>query len=115
MAIKKYSTKNTYTDKHSGKSYNSKQIRENVVKAEKQAFLYQEEIYGYNFCIECKRNSSFRLNAAHIISVKECKETGEIELAWDYKNNMDILCQDICHAKRDKLNIQSAKIKTKNK
>lgn len=64
----------------------------------------QLQEHGYNFCTECERNDCKPLDCAHIISVKEAKETGRAELCWDI-NNMKIIGR--CHhQKQDGLNLQ---------
>lgn len=71
----------------------------------------QRDAYGYNFCEECRRNSSgTRLDCSHEISVDECQKSGRAELAWDIIN-IKIRCRS-CHKKHDKLNIQSSKLET---
>lgn len=60
--------------------------------------------YGYNFCENCGKSSGEYLDCSHNISVKEAKETGRTELAFDV-NNITMLCRT-CHAKKDKLDIK---------
>jgi hypothetical protein len=51
--MKPYSTTNTYTDKHSGKSYTSSQIENKLKKAKKRLFEIQTANIGYNRCEKC--------------------------------------------------------------
>ncbi len=95
--------KPTYSDSE-GNRYTTSQI-ETRMRYTKGLLLEQQQIeLGYNVCQTCKRNDCFPITCAHVISVKEAKETGRSELCWSL-NNMVI--EGIpCHKKRDKLNLQ---------
>ena len=61
----------------------------------------QRQQHGYNFCETCKRNDCIPVTCAHLISVKECKESGRSELAFSVSN---MIPEGLpCHKKRDKL------------
>lgn len=75
-----------------------------LVRATKKMLLeHQREAYGYNFCETCGRNDDVPIDCAHIVSVKECQESGRAELAWDI-TNMVVEGRE-CHKKRDNLRI----------
>lgn len=78
-----------------------------IRKAKETKVNDQLEEYGYNFCESCGVSSGVYLDCSHDISVKEAKETGRTELAYD-PNNITILCRN-CHQKKDKLNTQWSK------
>ena len=84
-------------------------MTEYVLKIAKERIDYevrmedQREADGYNFCITCGRNDCQPVTCAHIISVKEAKETGRTELCWSVKNMVPEGLP--CHQKRDKLNL----------
>ena len=105
--MKKISTKNKVT------CSNGVRIRRitadhkirNAKNQKKEQFLKDND---YIFCEECGKSGGTYFDCSHIISVKECYESGRAELAWDVAN-LKILCRE-CHEKKDKLNIQSGKI-----
>ena len=68
-------------------------------KAMKKEQMLDE--HGYLECFDCKRSSGVRLDMSHDLSVKACKESREVQLAWDV-NNITIRCRD-CHMTHDGL------------
>jgi len=98
---------NTYRTS-SGERVKKKQIDLNVRKAKfKKLNSFMDE-HGYIFCEGCKRSDTPPYDCSHDISVDECQKSGRSELAWDV-DNITLLCRK-CHAKKDKLNIKSAKL-----
>ena len=94
--IKQRSSSNTYSDSF-GNRFTSDEIELKIKKAKK---LFQEwfiEEHGYIYCEECKRQYDQNgmealdgcsiIDISHTISVKEAKETGRVELCWDWENN----------------------------
>ena len=99
---------NSYKDSN-GKRWTQKQIERKITVAKAELLENQIQEEGYNFCVTCESNSCKPVTCAHIISVKEAKETGHTELSWDVLN---MIPEGLpCHQKRDKLNIQSTKTK----
>lgn len=95
--------KPTYSDKD-GKRYTTSQIDAKIRLAKGIKLDKQLQEHGYNFCETCKRNDCKPITCAHVISVKEAKESGNAQLCWDLNN---IVLEGMpCHQKRDKLNIQ---------
>lgn len=74
-----------------------------ITKAKAEKVRQQFEDYGYNFCEKCGISNGTYIDCSHNISVKEAKETGRTELAFDV-NNITMLCRS-CHQKKDKLNL----------
>jgi tRNA 2-selenouridine synthase SelU len=93
----------TSDGKRVGRTYVDYQIR----KAKERKLAIQMEEQGYNFCETCKRNDDIPVTNAHIISVKECLESGRSELAWSLDNL--ILEGMQCHKIRDNNLIKSGK------
>ena len=94
---------NTYSTSD-GKRLTTSQIEYKIRKAKELNLELQFINHGYNFCETCKRNDCKPITNAHIISVKEAKETGRVELCWDLDN---LVIEGMkCHQLRDKLNIQ---------
>lgn len=87
-----------------GERYTQPEIENKVREAKKELRQKCLDEHGYIFCHTCKRNDCVPVDCAHLVSVKEAKETGHTELCWDINNI--ILEGRKCHAKRDKLNIQ---------
>ena len=75
-----------------------------IRKAKAEKVREQFEEHGYNFCEKCGRSNGTYIDCSHNISVKECKETGQTELAFS-TDNITMLCRP-CHQKKDKLNTQ---------
>ena len=93
----------------SGERVSKATIDRNVRIAKAQKIESQFDIYGFNFCEDCRKNSScVRLDCSHNISVDECQKSGRSELAWDV-NNITIRCRK-CHQIYDKNNICSVAI-----
>lgn len=91
---------------NSYKTSSGERIKQSVIeslvrKAKAEKVRQQVDEYGYNFCEECKISSGTYLDCSHDISVKEAKEIGRTELAFDV-NNITIRCRK-CHQKHDKL------------
>ena len=95
----------TYSDSD-GNRYTTQEIDRKTSKAKEALVQEQLDEYGYNFCTTCGRNDCKPVDCAHLISVKEAKETGRAELCWDWQGNM-IMEGRRCHQKRDGLNIQN--------
>jgi len=88
-----------------GRIYTSEQCDRRTRNACKAVMIKQKNEYGYNFCKACGVNDrSAIIDPSHDISVKECKENGKAELAWDV-DNITPRCRD-CHNKLDKLDIK---------
>lgn len=102
--MKPFSSTNTFSTSD-GERFTRAQIEAKIRRAKKAALLIQQLEYGYNFCIECRRNDCVPLDCAHVVPVKDCLEGGYAELAWDVKN-IEILGRK-CHEKYDKNNVQS--------
>ena len=76
---------NTYGT-NTGDRYTTSQIDIKVRKAKIQKISIMLDEYGYVFCEECKRNDCVPVDCSHDISVKEAKEGGQSQLAWDIDN-----------------------------
>ena len=57
--------------------------------------------HGFAFCEDCQKSSGVRIDCSHDISVKECKELREVQIAWSV-DNITLRCRD-CHARHDGL------------
>ncbi len=70
----------------SGEMLTTSQIDYRIKKS--KAVLRQKQLdnRGYSVCETCNKNDCKPVDCAHIISVKEAKETGRAELCWDLKN-----------------------------
>jgi 5-methylcytosine-specific restriction endonuclease McrA len=91
----------------SGERLEKSTIDFRICEAKKKVLANQLYTHGYHFCEECKRTNVI-LDCSHIVSVKECQESGRSELAWD-ESNIEVYCRS-CHQKRDKLNLQWTKL-----
>ena len=91
---------NTYSTSE-GERLTTSQIDRKTTKAKEQLLQNYLDEHGYLFCETCKRNDCIPITCAHIISVKEAKETGRAELCFDI-NNMVVEGLP-CHKIRDKL------------
>lgn len=91
---------NTYKDS-SGRRWTQDQIERKTTKAKAQLLEEQREEYGYNFCSTCERNDCKPVTCAHVVSVKEAKETGRTELCWSVPNMVPEGLP--CHQERDGL------------
>lgn len=77
-------------------------VIDSLIKKAKAAKIREmQDEYGYVFCEECNISNGTYLDCSHDISVKEAKESGRTELAFDV-NNITIRCRK-CHNKHDKL------------
>lgn len=83
-----------------GTKVSQDQIDRKIRKAKAKKLQIFLEKNGYIYCEECKRNDCKPVDCSHDVSVKECKETGKTELAWDVDNIT--LRGRACHAKYDK-------------
>ena len=95
---------NSYTDRHSGKTYTSKEIEVLTAKAKKQKRLKNIERYDAPTCERCFElwvNKDIEpldemqykiLDCSHIKSVQNCKNYSDIELIFSLEN-MEILCR----------------------
>ena len=91
---------NTYGSSN-GQRYTTEQIERKIKKAALELLEMQFIQYGYNFCEHCKRNDCKPIDVSHTISRKKAKETGIVEVLWDY-DNLEILGRR-CHQIKDKL------------
>lgn len=99
--MKKFSTSNTYSTSE-GQRLNRSQIEDKIRDAKQELITNHLIEFGYAFCVECMRNGSgTRLDCSHVVSVKECLESGRAELAHDV-DNLRLLCRE-CHKKHDGL------------
>ena len=57
----------------------------------RRAKILKLDALDYKYCERCGRTDD-RLDLSHIISVKECQESGRSELAYDVKN-LELLCR----------------------
>lgn len=87
-----------------GERLTTNQIDNRVRKAKEEKFYNLE----YGFCETCNRSGGIRLDMSHLISVKECKESSRVELAYDL-NNIILECSQ-CHNKTEK---QSKRLRQK--
>jgi len=92
-----------------GESIPQSVIEIRITKAKAAALKRQFDEFEYNFCEQCGVSSGTYLDCSHDISVKKAKENGMAEQCWNV-GNITILCRK-CHAEKDKLNIQSTKLK----
>lgn len=109
--IRRISNTNTYIDIYSGESYTSRDIDRETKKAKGVLVNVQLLEFGYNFCEDENHAENIKgkedwieakwIDCSHEISVKKCKETGEIEAIFDI-NNMKLRCR-ICHKIHDKI------------
>lgn len=100
--MNKISKTNKYFDSD-GHSYTQGQVNANITKAKERKLNEFFDEHGYHFCEQCRVNSSnsFKLDCSHQISVKEAKETKQVQLAWTV-SNIKLLCRR-CHQIKDKL------------
>lgn len=117
--INRVSKKNLYYTSD-GEAITQGVLNKRIHDAKEQKLAEQREEYGYNFCTECynkaqeqlladepitvKVNECLPVDCAHEISVQECKDNGEVELAYDLNNITPT--GRFCHQKKDKLNLQ---------
>jgi hypothetical protein len=88
----------------SGERVSQGTIDRNIRKAKELKLKQFLEAHGYYFCEECQSNNCKPIDCSHDISVKECKESGRTELAWDV-NNITLRGRE-CHQKLDKNGVQ---------
>lgn len=79
-------------------------IDSRIKNAKSKKISLMQDQFGYVFCEKCGVSNGTFIDCSHDISVKECKETGRTELAFDV-NNITMLCRK-CHEEKDKLNVQ---------
>ena len=96
---------NTYADSL-GNRHTTDQINRRSDAAAKALLAEQYAKEGYNVCTECERNDCSPIDVAHIISRKEAKEMGCVEVLWSRKN-LKILGRK-CHQKLDGLGLKFA-------
>ncbi|WP_300440597.1 hypothetical protein [Christiangramia sp.] len=87
-----------------GSKVTQSQIDRRVRQAKAKKLQHCLDKYGYIFCQDCKRNDCKPVDCSHDVSVKECKESGKTELAWDVDNIT--LRGRSCHARKDKNDVQ---------
>lgn len=71
-----------------------------ITKAKASKVQQQHDEHGYNHCEVCGVSNGTYIDCSHDISVKECKESGRTELAFDV-DNITMRCRS-CHQKHDK-------------
>tara|TARA_R100000951_G_scaffold37874_1_gene32243 strand:+ start:7634 stop:7927 length:294 start_codon:yes stop_codon:yes gene_type:complete len=93
---------NTYSDSF-GNRWTTQQIDQK--SKETSLTLLEEQCieHGYNFCTHCRRNDCKPIDMAHLISRKEAKEGGFVEVLWS-EENQKILGRE-CHKMLDGLTI----------
>ena len=87
-----------------GERITQQQLDRRIKKAKAKKMQLFLEKNGYLYCEECKRNDCQPVDNSHDISVKECKESGRAELAYDVDNIT--LRGRKCHARKDKNDVQ---------
>lgn len=88
-----------------GNAYTQAQVDRRIRKAKEQRIeIFRDEHNREPFCQCCKRNDCVPVDMSHDVSVQECKNRRQVELAWDV-NNLTPLGRR-CHQKKDKLNLQ---------
>ena len=98
--IKPVSNINTYSDSF-GNRWTSTQIELKINQAKEEKIQSFIDEHGYIFCEDCNVSNSFKFDCSHEISVKEAKELGQVELAWDVLN-IKLRCRH-CHNNHDGL------------
>jgi hypothetical protein len=93
---------NTYSDSF-GNRWTTAQINRKSDKTAKRLLHEQELEYGFNFCTYCRSNACKPIDIAHLISRKEAKEGGFVEILWS-EENQKILGRE-CHKMTDKLTL----------
>ena len=93
-------SKPTYSTSN-GERLSTSQIDTRTTKAKELLLQNYLDLHGYLFSATCERNDCIPITCAHIISVKEAKESGRAELCFDI-NNMVVEGLP-CHKIRDKL------------
>lgn len=91
-----------------GTRYTSAQVDRYVRRACRERMEIQRELFGYNFCMECRINDrNAIIDPSHDVSVDWLKKNGQVEQAW---NTVIITprCRG-CHNVRDRLNVQHGK------
>ncbi len=84
---------------NTGERFTTSQIDVKVRKAKMQKINNMLDDIGYVVCEDCKRNDCVPVDCSHDISVKEAKESGESQLAWDVDNIT--MRGRSCHRKHD--------------
>jgi hypothetical protein len=84
-----------------GTKYSAAQVEAKIRQAKAIKLEEMMEEHGYIFCEECgiNANAGQPLDCSHTKSVKECKEEGQVELAW-HVPNIKIRCRP-CHREHD--------------
>ena len=90
---------NTYTTS-TGERLRQSVIDSLIRKAKAAKLQEQHDEHGYNHCEDCGISSGTYLDCSHDIGVKDAKESGRTELAFDV-NNITIRCRK-CHQIHDK-------------
>lgn len=99
----KYSKTNTYRASD-GTRYTSAQIDQKLRGACRSRMEQERLIHGIITCYDCGINERHaKIDPSHDISVKECKEGGYVEKAWDV-TLITPRCRD-CHNLYDKLTL----------
>lgn len=87
-----------------GDRITQKELDRKIRLAKKQKLSDWVISKGYPYCSVCERNDCQPIDMAHTISVKECKESGRSELAFDPRNIWPVGRK--CHQKQDGLALQ---------
>ena len=89
---------NYYTT-YTGERISRRVLDQRIHRAKEKKIAEFLEEHGYLFCEDCKRNDCIPVECSHNISVKECIESGRVELAYDV-NNITLRGRK-CHRKKD--------------
>jgi len=75
-----------------GETITKRQIDNNIKKAKKEFLRVFFDKWGYYFC-ERDLTTNTRLDCSHIISVRECQDSGKSDLAYDL-DNLELLSRE---------------------
>jgi len=88
-----------------GDRFTQAQVDRRIRKAKQDVYeMFWDEHGREPFCQDCGRNDCLPVDMSHDTSVQECKNMGQVELAWSTSNITPRGRK--CHQKRDGLNLQ---------
>ena len=88
-----------------GNAYTQAQVERRIRKAKEQAIeIFIDEHDREPFCQECGRNDCVPVDMSHTVSVQDCKNRRQVELAWDVENIVPRGRN--CHQRHDGLHLQ---------
>ena len=88
-----------------GNAYTQAQVDRKIRKAKEDAIeIFIDQHDREPFCQVCFRNDCVPVDMSHDVSVQECKNRRQVELAWDVENLTPTGRR--CHQKKDGLNLQ---------